>query len=298
MNSGNIVKQGDIFKLQYKLFGVDNNPVNVSGMQIAVKIANKRAVVYETTAIAVAEGIVEFEVNENIGHGEMYIELKVSNGTVAVQRYPAEDWLKIRVTPSLDNIELYGLTTVSVEQLQNELRQIQFDYQEIVDDKIEDMEYTVQISSLDSYEALLTAESANTKSTNAVNIAETVRNEFDQVVVEVEVATLNAETSAIHANTQGDFALEVAESNVNVRLSPVANFAAIATTYPTPVFGSKVQTTDNGKIYRFDGTDWNFVEEMNSNMLTDIQTELVLSKIVKSATAPSEGVFWLDTSVE
>jgi hypothetical protein len=56
--------------------------------------------------------------------------------------------------------------------------------------------------------------------------------------------------------------------------SPVANFAALATTYPTPTVGWIAQTLDNGKFYRFNGSEWLFHSEMNNNILTDIQNRL------------------------
>jgi hypothetical protein len=56
--------------------------------------------------------------------------------------------------------------------------------------------------------------------------------------------------------------------------SPVANFAAISTTYTTPSVGWTVQTTDDGKFYRYDGTAWQYIQVMNNTILTDIQNRL------------------------
>ncbi|MGB6408131.1 MAG: hypothetical protein WBF39_11690, partial [Planococcus donghaensis] len=123
--------------------------------------------------------------------------------------------------------------------------------------------------------------------------------ELETLITNNENATIAANTAAEYATEQGDYALEIADANKNVLLSPVANFAALATTYPTPVFGSKAQTTDTGKIYRFDGTVWKYVEEMNSNMLTDIQNKLSIGIIEIKATTPTgAATFWLDTSFE
>ena len=108
---------------------------------------------------------------------------------------------------------------------------------------------------------------------------------FDAPVIieEARQSSVDANASAIYANAQGDLAKEVVAMNTNIPLSPVASFAAIATTYPNPVLGNKVQTTDDGKIYRYDGTTWKYVEIMDSNILTDIQTKLVdLKKLVRN----------------
>lgn len=107
---------------------------------------------------------------------------------------------------------------------------------------------------------------------------------FDAPVIieEARQSSVDANASATYANAQGDLAKEVVAMNTNILLSPVADLAAIATTYPNPVLGSKVQTTNDGKIYRYDGT-WKYVEIMNSNILTDIQTKLVdLKELVRN----------------
>lgn len=140
-------------------------------------------------------------------------------------------------------------------------------------------------------------------------------------IVEADVAITNANDKAIFATEQGDYATtkgnealayattetdaiveytrEIADANINIPLNPVANFAALATTYPTPVFGSKAQTTDDGQIYRWNGTIWKYVEVMNSNMLTDIQNKLAIGLVEINATAPTTtATFWLDTSFE
>lgn len=103
-------------------------------------------------------------------------------------------------------------------------------------------------------------------------LIELVLHDAPVILEEVKQATLDV----IEAT---DYALDVVDSNINVPLLPVANFAAIATTYPTPLQGSKVQTTDNGKIYRWDGTEWKYIEIMNSNILTDLQVGLNKVKV-------------------
>jgi hypothetical protein len=56
--------------------------------------------------------------------------------------------------------------------------------------------------------------------------------------------------------------------------TPVANFAAIATTYPIPSVGWTVQTVDDGKFYRYNGSSWQYIQVMNNNILADIQNKL------------------------
>lgn len=79
---------------------------------------------------------------------------------------------------------------------------------------------------------------------------------------------------AAYAKAQGDYAKSIGDTNKNIPLAPVANFAAIATAYKTPVVGNKVQTIDDGKFYRWNGTTWAYVEILANNAISDIQAQL------------------------
>lgn len=162
---------------------------------------------------------------------------------------------------------------------------------------------------------------------SVVDVANPEYGLLQELIVDIELISLNANAQATHALIEGNYAKEqgdyakattdatvinvdkrvnvaisninaVTEANKNVPLSPVTTFAAIATTYPNPVQGSKVQVTtgaDAGKIYRREGTNWNYVEKMDSNMLSDIQTKINLGVIEVNATTPTSDVkLWLD----
>jgi hypothetical protein len=47
--------------------------------------------------------------------------------------------------------------------------------------------------------------------------------------------------------------------------SPVATFADLATTYPTPVAGWIVKTLDDGKLYRYSGTTWIWTDTVTAS---------------------------------
>lgn len=89
--------------------------------------------------------------------------------------------------------------------------------------------------------------------------------------VEEEVAyskaqSTHAKTQGDYAKIQGDLAKQTADSIKNVYLSPVANFDAVNTTHPSPVYGSRIQTIDNGRIYRWDNTLWQYIENGSINV--------------------------------
>lgn len=83
----------------------------------------------------------------------------------------------------------------------------------------------------------------------------------------------NTDTAVANANTQAAYAKQVADENKTVWLNPVVNFAAIATTYPNPVFGSQVITIDDQKQYRYT-TSWNWMGVYSTNGLTDLQAKV------------------------
>lgn len=107
---------------------------------------------------------------------------------------------------------------------------------------------------------------------------DTLQEKADYAVAQGDYAKSVADQAVVDVNQKADVAIAnvntVANENKNILLAPVADFAAIATTYASPAFGSKVQTLNDGKIYRWNGSAWQYVEQMNSNMLTDIQTQL------------------------
>jgi hypothetical protein len=82
-----------------------------------------------------------------------------------------------------------------------------------------------------------------------------------------------AQALGLYAKQQGDRAQQIVDENKTIWLKPVTTFAAIATTYPNPVFGSKVITMDDQKEYRFT-TIWEWTGIYSSNGVTALQAQL------------------------
>lgn len=132
-----------------------------------------------------------------------------------------------------------------------------------VDEVVVEANDAIQATNAVKNESVIATVNTNQAITNAI-----------QATTAANVATTNATSQATYAKSQGDYAKQVGDDNKNVLLAPVANFAALATTYPNRVFGSKVQTIDDGKFYRWNGMAWAYVEVLNSNIITDIQAQL------------------------
>lgn len=142
VEGGNVIKQGEKFTLSFRLFDEDGKEVDAAGKSISVKIASKIGVVYETAATIVG-GLIAFSVYEDIGHGDMRVELTVTSGSALLQKYPSDGWIVLRITPSLDDLGTFGVGTITVEKLKNELTQMQNEYGVITDKKLSSMQLQI-----------------------------------------------------------------------------------------------------------------------------------------------------------
>ena len=85
---------------------------------------------------------------------------------------------------------------------------------------------------------------------------------------------LYAQQQGDYSKAQGDYAKQVANENKTRWLTAVNTYANIATTYPNPQLGDTVQTIDDSKIYRWDGTQWVWTQQYNANAITDVQDKI------------------------
>jgi hypothetical protein len=62
----------------------------------------------------------------------------------------------------------------------------------------------------------------------------------------------------------------------NIYKTPVTSFSDISTTYPTPEHGWTVQTTVDGKFYRWDDTEqaWIHAQTLNTTQLTQLSNDI------------------------
>lgn len=116
VKGGTTIKQGEIFTLGFQLFDSSGNIITLTTEVVTVKIANSEGVIHETTASFVTDHI-EFTVNVDIGYGDMRVELKVSDGGLVLQKYPADDWIRLEITKSLDNLLVGGINVVTADEM-------------------------------------------------------------------------------------------------------------------------------------------------------------------------------------
>lgn len=67
--------------------------------------------------------------------------------------------------------------------------------------------------------------------------------------------------------------------------SPVPTFNDLLTTYPEAIEGDTAQTLDDNKTYRYDGTDWMFIQSFGSGPFTDVYEKLEGQKYFVSSSS-------------
>jgi len=140
-------------------------------------------------------------------------------------------------------------------------------------------------------DALVATNNANTQAlfaqTEASNLSQlksdtvTATTNANNATTAANTATTNANTQADYALAQGDYALAqgdyantAGESSITNWLAPVANYAAIGTTYLTPVLGDTVQALDDGYVYRFNGTEWIYTQGYSATAIADANNSI------------------------
>ena len=114
------------------------------------------------------------------------------------------------------------------------------------------------------------ADNANTKATNAQTQADYAKSQGDYAKTQGDYAKAQGD----YAKAQGDYTKQVANENKTRWLTAVNTYADIATTYPNPQLGDTVQTINDSKIYRWDGTQWVWTQQYNANAITDVQSKI------------------------
>lgn len=76
-----------------------------------------------------------------------------------------------------------------------------------------------------------------------------------------------------YAKTQGDYAKSSGDTALTNWLSPVASYSAV-TSISNPKLGDTVQTNDDGKVYRYNGSQWKYTQGYSSTALANVNAQL------------------------
>ena len=128
----------------------------------------------------------------------------------------------------------------------------------------------VQEQTIAAQNAAINANAAADRVDNSITLAENAASEANAAVAGIKAGTLAAGDSAklggqlpayyapqatTYTKTEVDNSISAVVTSLDWKKS-VANFAAIATTYPTPEDGWTVSVDDINTTYQYNGTDW------------------------------------------
>lgn len=119
---GNVIKEGDETPLGFKFRNEDGSTTDLTGSNVSLKIANYQGVVLEKTATVNADNSITFYLSKDdvTGHGNMRLEFTVTYNDGSKEKFPANGWQEIKITPTLDNLNVGGVAVVTVEEIKAE----------------------------------------------------------------------------------------------------------------------------------------------------------------------------------
>ena len=125
---GTVIKQGDRTPLGFNFRTENGELVSLTGATVQVKIASDKGVVLEKQATISDEYTAQFAIGSQdiTGAGDMRIEFIVTYPGGTIEKFPSDDWQRIRITPTLEDVEKYGVGYITFEKLTGEF-QNQFD---------------------------------------------------------------------------------------------------------------------------------------------------------------------------
>lgn len=125
---GTVIKQGDRTPLGFNFRTENGELVYLTGSTVQVKVASDKGVVLEKQATISDEYTAQFAIGSQdiTGAGDMRVEFIVTYPGGTIEKFPSDDWQRIRITPTLEDVEKYGVGYITFEKLTGEF-QNQFD---------------------------------------------------------------------------------------------------------------------------------------------------------------------------
>lgn len=140
--------------------------------------------------------------------------------------------------------------------------------------------------------------SENLRITNNTNYtsAENIRKSSEITRVASEVTRIENEN--IRLSQEENRAIgyqDMINTSKMILKNPISTYSALATAYPTPLIYWTVRVIDTGKLYRFDGTVWIWIDTVSATVYDTLTKKSTVSSVAPFN--PNFGDFWLDTSV-
>jgi lysophospholipase L1-like esterase len=134
-NQANIISQGTEIKegdtntqFQIQLLDVSGQPVDLTGSTVSIYFSNQSNSVLllnkqASLSSTPTDGKIIFQFSENdaTGNGIINIQVNVTYSDGDIEKFPANGYASINITPSLDNLENVQLSTYTLQQVVDQL---------------------------------------------------------------------------------------------------------------------------------------------------------------------------------
>jgi hypothetical protein len=142
---GTVIKQGDQTPLGFNFRDENGQLVSLLGATVQVKIASNKGVVVEKQATISDGYTVTFSLGQDdiTGSGDMMIEFIVTYSSGLQEKFPSDDWQRIRITPTLEDVEKYGIGYITFEKLTGEFQHQFNEFTGGIDQRIDDQKKRV-----------------------------------------------------------------------------------------------------------------------------------------------------------
>lgn len=101
---------------------------------------------------------------------------------------------------------------------------------------------------------------------------EQLNTNFDNI--EIDFKDQKSRIDNIANEIQGELAAQIIDSAKITWQEPVDAFVNLETDYPTPEIGWAAMARDTGKVYRFDGTDWLEIQDIDPTAINEVDSRL------------------------
>jgi hypothetical protein len=137
---GTVIKQGDQTPLGFNFRDENGQLVSLLGATVQVKIASNKGVVVEKQATISDGYTVTFSLGQDdiTGSGNMMIEFIVTYSGGTQEKFPSDDWQRIRITPTLEDVEKYGVGYITFEQMKADMDEKYIGFQNQLDSIVAD----------------------------------------------------------------------------------------------------------------------------------------------------------------
>ena len=137
---GTVIKQGDRTPLGFNFRTENGELVYLKGSTVQVKLASSKGVVLEKQATISDDYTVQFAIGSQdiTGAGNMRIEFIVTYPGGTIEKFPSDDWQRIRITPTLEDVEKYGVGYITFEQMKADMDKKYTSFQNQLDSIVKD----------------------------------------------------------------------------------------------------------------------------------------------------------------